>query len=164
MVLTKREFTNLVNDNIEYSKDEIAFQRALEQCKHTTFSYTCDETKCDFETAKKEMKQSAHLKALGVPSISRHIVNSISENEDMFCARDVKGYMLNSFKGNTRNVAVLQNNTYPKDGRIGEIGVLAVEHHARVLGIIKENNRDKLIGAGILTTVVGLFVYAVKKC
>jgi len=165
--LSKDEWEDIVENHTHYDKlDEYTFQRVLEQCPSSTYTYTCSTTKCDFETAKQNMKTSAHVKAAGYPNMSRKFVDIISQNDKKFLAKDVQGFVLSPFAyvSSPKPFAVLKNNTNNTNNSVvATIGVLPAEISLQRKIDEKQKRRDVLVGCGMLMGACTILTYMLKR-
>mmetsp|Transcript_15667 Transcript_15667/g.21495 ORF Transcript_15667/g.21495 Transcript_15667/m.21495 type:complete len:203 (+) Transcript_15667:64-672(+) len=107
------DFTSVIDSAFVYpSYKSIKGKELKEVSEKLTFYYKCDSSTCKFPMT--ELMQSVELKALGIRNITHLLVNTISENQDLFTARQCGGYI---FQANGHSEVLIKNQSIvdPRD-------------------------------------------------
>jgi hypothetical protein len=99
------DFTSVVDSVFVYPSYKSVKEKELKLVpEKLTFYYKCDSSTCKFPMT--ELMQSVELKGLGIRDTTHLLVNTISENQDLFTARQCAGYI---FQANGHSVVLIKN-------------------------------------------------------
>ena len=99
------DFTSVVDSAFVYPSYKSMKEKELKEVPGKgTFYYKCDSTTCLFPLT--ELMQSVELKGLGIRDTTHLLVKTISENQDLFTARQCAGYI---FQANGHLEVLIKN-------------------------------------------------------
>jgi hypothetical protein len=101
------EFTSVVDSAFVYPYYKNVKEKELKEVpEKLTFYYKCDSSTCQFPMT--ELMQSVDLKGLGIRDTTHLLVNTISENQDLFTVRQCAGYI---FQANGHSKVLIKNHS-----------------------------------------------------
>lgn len=99
------DFISVVDSAFVYPSYKSVKEKELKEIpEKLTFYYKCDSSTCKFPMT--ELMQSVGLKGLGIRDTAHLLVNTISENQDLFTARQCAGYI---FQANGHSEVMIRN-------------------------------------------------------
>lgn len=129
--------------------------------------YMCDQEKCDFLNALTAIAKNADLNGLGIKETTNIVCKTISENQNLFTASELAGYVLQA--GGTSHVYVRNKGFINKEAgrRVGFLDltearrrmIYRYEHDKKYFANVKANVKDIAIGGAC---GAGLTYYLLK--
>ncbi len=94
---------DIVDSGMVYPQYKSVVDKEIKECT-VILDYMCDQVKCDFQNALTAISKNADLNGLGIRETTNIVCKTISENQNLFTASELAGYVLQA--GGTSHVYV----------------------------------------------------------
>lgn len=157
---------DIVDSGMVYPQYKSVAEKEIKECS-VKLNYMCDQEKCDFRNALTAIDRNADLKGLGIKDTTDIVCKIISEDQNLFTASEVAGYVLQA--GGTSHVYIRNQGFINKenDRRVGFLDltearrrmIYRYEHDRKYFS----NGKDVAIGTAIgITLTYSLLKFAGK--
>jgi hypothetical protein len=153
LTVSRKELRTVVGASMVYPKAKSMEGKEIKSCD-VKFSYQCDSDKCHFANAIALIQKNGVLNRKGVKETVEVVVDTINENQNLFTASEVGGYVIQSM-GNPflflENASVKRTDDTP----VGFIDLTEVRRGLIYKAIQKAESRNewyKIIGTSVLSS------------
>jgi hypothetical protein len=95
VTVSQQELRTVVATSMVYPKAKSMEEKEIKMCD-TKIPYTCDSEKCQFAVAITAIQKNSVLNQKGVKETAEAVVTTIDQNQNLFTAGEVGGYVIQS--------------------------------------------------------------------